>query len=108
MKDHLYIGSVPCSEECAQIGCDNYFKLSQIEGVVFIEQLIRTFGALPLDTFFKNKRNHHDFGAYYEVVVFFESENKASINYAYKVEGNMPEDWDAIAHMRLKELGYKL
>ena len=37
---------------------------------------------------------NHDFGVYYEVVCYYEDENKDAVKYAFDCESDGPETWD--------------
>jgi len=93
MLDYINIGSVPCNEDCSQVGTEDYHRLSRIECKVFQRQLERTF---PLASF-KVKTFPHDFGSYSEVVAVYDVDDEASLKFALEAESNTPESWDAEA-----------
>jgi len=99
--DELYLGPVPCDEDCAQVGSDDYYNRSRKECNVFINQLIRQFGQPPENTRFKIKSNPHDFGTYHEVVVIFDEQDDKSIDYAFNVEKSANTEWDDLARTEL-------
>ncbi len=94
MRDCVYLGTVPVAEECSQVGDPDYHTKTKAECRRYITQLKRTFGEPPLGARYKVKAEHHDFGTYHEVVIEFNSENEDAVEYAYVVEGNLPEYWD--------------
>jgi len=97
MKDYLNIGSSPSAETCAQVGADNYHEQARKELRAFKHQLERAFPN-PLDScYLAVKSFDHDFGAYQEVVCYFDDESEESQNYAFNMENNTPENWDAAA-----------
>jgi len=100
--DYIEIGSSPCDEDCAQLGSDNYYEQSHKECKAFINQLRRQFGDEPDGAKLRIKSNNHDFGTYYEVVCYFEEDNKKAIDYALKCEGKTPANWDEEALIELK------
>ena len=102
MIDYLSIGSTPADEPCASLGKDNYAMDARREGKAFINQLKRRFGEPPAMAIFKLKSFPHDFGTYYEVCVVFSDTDEESIEFAYKVERETPQNWDEEAK---KELG---
>ena len=68
----------------------------------FIGQLRRQFGVEPTDsTRLIVKSNPHDFGTYHEVAVCFDEDDEAAVEYAYKLEGSLPEYWDDEARVEL-------
>lgn len=93
----LEIGATPYEEDCYQVGCDNYAEKARIQCVAFKAQLIRQFGEPPEGARLYVKSNPHDFGNYYEVAVKFDSMDETAVDWAFKVEGNLPAKWDAEA-----------
>lgn len=94
MKEYLELGATPCNEDCAQVGSDNYFEESSKESKRYIDLLEKKFGEhRPLSCSFRKKSFPHDFGSYYEVVVYFDSNDDESVKFAYHVENNLPETW---------------
>jgi hypothetical protein len=94
MKDYITLGSAPCGEDCVQLGSDNYHKLIFDECKRYIKQLRRQFGLEPEGAKLKIKEFPHDFGTYHEVVCWYEEDNEIAENYAFELEGNIPEKWD--------------
>jgi hypothetical protein len=101
MRDYLSIGSVPAGEDCVQVGTKDYCERAKKECRAFAGQLLRRFGEPPTGVSFAVKGFPHDFGTYYEVVVYFDDKIKAAIEYAFRVENNMPEYWDETAKKEL-------
>lgn len=101
MKDSLTLGPTPSGEECQQIPYTNP-QLARKECQAFVAQLIRAFGRPPEGAKLRVSHNPHEFGTYYEVEVVFDGTTEEGIAYAYRLEANTPELWDAAA---LDELG---
>jgi hypothetical protein len=101
MRDSLNLAPVPLDEECAQLGAADYSSRSRKECQAFINQLTREFGEPPSGAYFKMTSNPHDFGTYRDVDIVFNDENEEAAEYAYRVEANIPANWDEEA---LKEL----
>ena len=98
MKDELSIGSTPAAESCEQVGMPSYNRAKAIaECELFAQQLRREFGEEPEGARIFVKSNSHDFGSYHEVNVRFDDDNPAAIEYAFNIEANTPEYWDATA-----------
>jgi hypothetical protein len=98
MYNSLEIGTVPAGEECQQIGTRDYdAQKARIEATVYKRQLIRMRGEPPPDCWLVVQGQPHDFGTYYEVVVKWEGDNEAAVQYAYDMERNAPEFWDTAA-----------
>ena len=97
MKDYLSISPSPVSESCAQVGTPDYAEQSQKECQAFKHQLERAFPNPPDGCYFAVKSFPHDFGMYREVVCYFDDESEESVKYAFNIENNTPENWDAAA-----------
>lgn len=100
----MTIGSVPFGEPCAQVGQPDYAERAKLECVALMRQIARTHppppgGALVVEG------HPHDFGTYYEVSVRFEPEAQ---DWAFLVEANTPEFWDADSLRHLGDQGYFL
>ena len=93
----------PCNEPCQQVGMPDYDGQKAVaECKAFIHQLRRQFGEEPAGAQLRIKTFPHDFGSYLEVCIIFDEEVEEQVNYAYGIEGALPEDWDDEAK---KELG---
>jgi len=92
---YVEIGGAPAGEQCAQLGSRdyNYSERAHLECDAFIAQLKRQFGPPPEGARIGTKSNAHDFGTYYEVVVYHDG-SEAAVEYAYNVENNAPDKWD--------------
>lgn len=107
MKDYIYIGSSPVEESCAQVGSPDYPERSRVECRAFVGQLLREFPNQPESAWFAIKTQAHDFGTYREVVVVYDDADEEALNYALKVEGNTPANWDERAKQELADAGFK-
>ena len=105
MRDYITLGPCPCDEDCAQVGQDDYSERSRKECRAYFCQLRRQFGEEPEGTMFGAKSFPHDLGSYREVVIYYNSENGAALDFAYKVEDELPGEWDEEAR---KELGLEV
>ena len=104
MIEYVELGPVPCSEDCVQVGTDNYMEEAKRESRVFVRQLERTFPkALEVGCYFKTKIFPNDFGSYLEVVVCYDDSDGEQVLQAFEVENNTPDKWDAIAKDELNE-----
>lgn len=104
MKDDLCIGSAPAEERCAQIESDGYEFRAWHECRALIDQIRRMFGPEPPGSNLYIKRNPHDFGTYFTVNCSFSAEDKIGIEYAFRLERELPAEWDkdAKAYLALK------
>ena len=101
MFDTLTIGPVPSVEQCEQLGRNYDARRAKQECRAFMAQLIREFGAPPYDADLVITSNPHDFGTYHEVAVRYNEDDRAALEYAFKLEGNTPAEWDTIARQEL-------
>lgn len=113
MRDFVYIGSTPCDEPCEQLGPEYNRDKARRECHVFINQLRRMFGMEPDGAELCVKSERHDFGTYLEVICYFDDAKQASVDYAFRCEGEAPANWDMQSIIDLQpasELtrGYKL
>lgn len=99
--DILELASAPVGEECAQLGSDGYYERAKRECTAFIRQLRREFGDEPVGARLYVKSNAHDFGSYYEVACKFDPQYEKAVEYAFKLEANLPENWDEKAKVEL-------
>lgn len=102
MRDTLSIGPTPSGETCQQLGASYDPIRARQECAAFRNQLRRMFPDCPAGTGLVILANPHDFGVYLEVAVRYDDEDQDSQDYAYHIENNAPENWDAEA---LAELG---
>lgn len=102
MKDHLTLGTTPCDEPCAQVGKDDYYEQMRREALVYKKQLLRMFGDPPRNIRLMIKSFPHDFGTYHELCVIYDDEIEEEVDYAYKLEDELPEHWDEEAKIELK------
>ena len=102
--DYMEIGASPSDEDCAQLGSDNYDKLSRIELNAYVHQLERMFPYVKNSDSLKfaAKRFNHDFGTYAEVVIYFDTANDFEYNCAIDIEHNLPMNWDKEAREEIK------
>lgn len=102
MQDCLDLGSSPSHEDCAQVGRDGYYERARRECRAYICQLRRMFGDEPDGARLAIKSNPHDFGSYLSVVCHFDGDNRAAAEYAYRCEGQGPQEWDEAARLELE------
>jgi hypothetical protein len=100
--DSLELSPTPVGEECAQVGAENYHAMARKECNAFIKQLRRQFGVEPYGARLYVKSNPHDFGSYLEVACKFDENEEEAVEYAYKLESNLPENWDEEAKLELE------
>jgi len=109
MSDYLTIGRTPYDVPCAQVGSDDYSKLSRIECAVFINQcrsvLEKEYGDNILVSL-RKKSFPHDFGMYHEVVAYYDSAE--GCKQALFLEGADLSNWDKEALEELERAGYDL
>ena len=90
MRDFIYIGSSPIDEDCAQIGItEGASRLNLIECDAYLQALRMVYGPEPIGAELRIKTEHHDFGAYREVVCYYETDNDTATEYAFKIESGL-------------------
>ena len=108
MRDYLELCSVPINEPCASVGQPDYSRRARLECRAFINQLERAFPeAMDAGLYFRTKANGHDFGTYYEVQVIYDDDDEIQTEWAFVIEGTLPEYWDADARAELAAYGYE-
>lgn len=109
MQDYFDISPTPSDEECAQVGTDDYYRRAKIECTAFKHQLRRHFGDEHAHgCMLVTRTNPHDFGDYYEVVIFYNDKNSESMRFAADVERRTPTHWDEEAKKEIAEALSKL
>ena len=93
MQDEIDVGEGPAEESCAQVGDRDYTRNARTECQAYIEAIRKVCGRDPEGARLKVKSNPHDYGSYLSVVVRFDSENQAAVDYAFKVEKDAPTTW---------------
>jgi len=93
VRTYLSIGSSPPDEDCAQVGHANYKEKAAKECERYIKLIKITCGLPPENASLAIKSFPHDFGTYYEVVVYYDDQDENAINYAFHVEKNEPMTW---------------
>lgn len=94
-RDYIEISCVPAGEDCQQVGTDHYDpQKARKECEAFRDQLRRMFGDEPHGARLAIKSNPHDFGSYLQVICYYDTDNEAAVDYAFKCENDMPEHWD--------------
>ncbi len=99
--EKLYLGPTPPEESCAQVGRPNYREQALKECRAYMRQLVRVFGEPPSGARFALTSEAHDFGTYYEVVIQYDVEDEPASAFAFRVEANLPAEWDAQAREEL-------
>jgi hypothetical protein len=100
--DYIELGPVPAGETCAQVGTEHYLAMSLRECKVY-QRMLQRLCPIPqgLPVAFVVRSHAHDFGPYREVSVRFCGGSQAAVDFAYDVDANVPEQWDAIARGEL-------
>lgn len=94
MQDYINIGPTPTDEDCVQVGSLNYESLSRIECSRYRSLL----QAMYPQGIFKVKSFSHDFGTYYEVCAFYDSEDEDSeaLKAALEAESSPYTTWASL------------
>jgi len=106
-RDFFSLAPTPVDEDCIQAGGDYTDNLK--ECTALCNQLVRQHGKPPIGTEFFIMENHHDFGTYLELAIFYtegtEEEESESQLYAANCE-SLPTLWDEEAIHELENAGY--
>jgi hypothetical protein len=94
MRDYFCIGPTPSNEDCAQVGQPNYRRKALAECERYIDLIRATLGPEPEGAELRIKGFDHDFGTYYEVVIWFEPDDVAAVAYAVRCEDEAPSTWE--------------
>ncbi|RIA46216.1 hypothetical protein DFR49_0749 [Hephaestia caeni] len=85
--EKLNIGPVPYEESCASLGFTPDFEdVARAECRAYRAALIAYYGVPPEGARLRVVGNPHDFGTYYELYVFYDTEISATVDYAFTVE----------------------
>lgn len=105
-KDKLELGSSPSGEDCAQVGSDDYRSKASKELYQYkrmCSELINSqFSDLKIDL--RVKSFPHDFGSYYELCAYFDPDIEESVDQAFWLEDNAPQNWDDEAKTKLSQV----
>ncbi len=106
--EYYEFDTVPYGEECAQVGSIDYKKMANLEIVVLIDQIKRTYGNIPDGIVFKKAECYHDFGTYYEIRCYYNEDVEKQVEYVMSIEQNFPKHWDKTSKNILKNDGYNI
>lgn len=97
-RETIELGSVPCDEDCAQVGQSDYAAKAMIECRAYKNQLLRAvaqkFGSVPQGLILSVRTQQHDFGNYYEIICRFDTNVPAQVDAAGWLEDDGPVTWD--------------
>ena len=94
MRQYFTLGQTPSEEDCAQVGHPDYREKALAECRRYIELIRATLGREPEGAELAIKSFPHDFGTYYEVVIWFEPDDTAAVTYATRCDDDTPTTWD--------------
>ena len=92
--EYIELGPSPAGEDCVQVGEQNYGQNARKECERYVSLLEEMFPTDNHNNFFEIMSFPHDFGTYYEVVVYFNPTDTKSVDFAFNVESNLPEEWN--------------
>jgi len=104
MLDYLHIGATPLDEPRIQTGANYYDLLQKIECRYYRKALIEHYGEPPGEANLRTKGSPHEFGAYYEVVIYYNPNHEDEVKYALKVENGLLEWPEEIKQKMMEEL----
>lgn len=94
MRNYFSLGPTPSDEDCAQVGLEDYYEKARPECKRFIELLRLVFGPEPPGAQLAVKSFPHDFGSYYEVICYFDTDIPESVAYAHRLDDETPTTWE--------------
>lgn len=98
-REHVYLGSSPTDEPCAQKNDPGYGPKAYAETGRYIAQLRRLYavshGGRECPAVIRRKSEAHDFGRYYEVVASYDPDVAAEETAALWLKNNAPSHWEA-------------
>lgn len=97
MREYITLGPTPADEPCAQTADPDYEVKAWQECRRYMELLRRRFGPEPVGARISVKGFHHDYGRYFEVVVYYDTEVPGSVEYAFGIENNVPSSWEEVS-----------
>ena len=100
-RDFIELGSAPVDEDCIQVEDSGSYMGAMVEECQrYKEMLQRIFPDYEdYNCTFSIKSFDHDFGAYYEVVIWYyepDEDQSDGIDFALFVESNLPDTWEDI------------
>ncbi|MEF3310849.1 hypothetical protein PV433_18360 [Paenibacillus sp. GYB004] len=94
-KNYLELGPAPYEEDCAHVRISvDYKPAMRDECMRFMELLKKIHVKPPEGAYYTIKWNSHDYGPYADIGIVFDDENEEHLEYAFKVESNMPAHWN--------------
>lgn len=93
MKNHMNLGPTPVDEPCVALSEPDYETLAAMECTRFIKLIRATLGQEPAGSLLMIHSMNHDYGAYQEVALFYDDEDKDHRRYAQRCETDLPETW---------------
>lgn len=105
MRDFITFDTAPVDENSIQVNPKtNYLPEMRIEARKYAEFLQKRFPEyMEYDCNFSIKSQQHDFGTYYETVIYFNDKNEKSISFAFFVERNLPKKWADIEVLKYEK-----
>lgn len=94
MLEYIELGCSPAQEDCVQVGHEDYHRLARAECMRYLELIRKYCGEEPPGARLAIKLFPHDFGSYYEVICYYETNSEEAMDYAFDLEANAPAYWD--------------
>jgi hypothetical protein len=94
MRNYFCLGPSPAEEDCAQVGEPDYREKAVAECARYIQLVRATIGPEPEGARLSVKWFEHDFGAYCEVVCYFNIDIEEAVKYAQRCEEDAPATWE--------------
>jgi len=105
-RDFIHISPTPVEESCVQVGHSNYNQVVRQECYLFIRdlenQILKKWSDIKINLV--TKSNPHDYGTYYEVVAYYDTEDKDSVDQAFFCESDAATTWSEEAQIEIDKV----
>lgn len=103
MRDYIALDTTPYEAPCIQVGHELYRSIASMEAHLMKQQLEELLLTQYSDILVNIAITQcpHDYGSYYQLYVYFNSDNPQEVRQAYWLDENFPADWN---HEQFKTL----
>jgi hypothetical protein len=92
-RDVITLRPVPAAESCAQVGDSGYAEIAFLQCRRYITLLRLAIGPEPDGARLRVRRSDIDFDPYIDVVVEYDDQKPAAVDYANRCERDAPTRW---------------
>lgn len=102
MRDYIDVGPNP-PDEVLFFDVTGSAAQQKSECRAFIQAIRQTLGPEPEGAQLRVKGNQHDFGTYYEVVCYYDTDSEEAMDYAFRCESDSPANWPKSMNVRVED-----